>query len=105
MIALAAFVINASGCALLALAMQRHHRQVAAGTLKPQLQRRRRVLGSTALGLSLLVCWVALGPLVGLLLWLGLLSATTLLVALVLAFRPQWLAPPAWAGRSTGRRD
>ena len=105
MIALSAFVLNASGCALLALAMQRHHRQVAADTLTPPRQRRRRALGSTSLGLSLLVCWVALGPLMGLLLWLGMLSATTLIVALVLAFRPQWVAKPAWVGRTTGRRD
>ena len=105
MIALLALVITASGCALLALAMQRHHRQVAASTLNQQLQYQRRALGSTSLGLSLIVCWVALGPLVGLLLWLGMLSATTLLVTLVLAFRPRWLALPTWAGRSTGRSD
>lgn len=92
MMALLAFALACTGFAALALAMDRHHRQV---WQRPAPGRRGvllRVAGAVALGASLAACIAHSGWAVGAVLWLGLLSATASAVALVLTYRPQLFA-------------
>lgn len=97
---LPAFVLGFAGLAALALAMDRHHRQV----WPRGLPRHRRVLwrlaGVAGLLASFAVCAAQAGWAVGAVLWLGLLSAAAPMVTLVLSYRPDWLARAArpWRG-------
>lgn len=96
MMALLAFALACTGFAALALAMDRHHRQV---WQRPASGRQRvllRVLGTVCLGASLVACIAYSGWSVGIVLWLGLLSAAVPAVALVLTYQPRVLAVAPW---------
>ena len=88
----AAALLALAGMGWLALAMEVHWRQVAAprpgNTPAP---RAARLLGAGALPLSLLACLVADRPSMAVLVWLMLLAASAVLVALALARRPALL--------------
>lgn len=79
-----------SGLFALAWAMDRHRRQLAPG-VKPgrQLSHLFRLLGWTALALSLWAAWCGLGPGVGLTQWFGLLSLAALILVLQLTYLPR----------------
>ena len=90
---LAALVSGLAGFIALALAMERHWGEVGPAPL-PGLRRRGclRLFGAAALAASLSLCWLRDGPsfgsVGGLLVW----SLSAIAVALLLSWRPLWLA-------------
>jgi hypothetical protein len=90
---LAAFACNLCGMAWLALALPAHWQQVRPSARQPaNTARALRSLGASALAasfaLALLADHASIAPLV----WVMMLTAAALLVALTLASRPAWLA-------------
>lgn len=83
-----------AGMAWLALAMDAHWGQVMHRPAKQAAATRRglRWLGAAALGLSLLACLAADQPSMALIVWVMLLGAGAMGVALTLSRRPRWLA-------------
>lgn len=93
-----ALVANTAGLAWLALAMDTHWKQVR-GTQKPapRIARRLRLLGASALLLSLVLCLLADHATMASLVWVMALAAAALAVAFTLTWRPRLLAPlVAW---------
>ncbi len=93
----AALSLAVCGMAWFALAMNAHWQQVRRGAPTRRTATLLRVLGALALLASLLVCLrtdhATMAPLV----WVMALAGAALLVAFVLAWRAQWLAPlVAW---------
>ncbi|MCP5198118.1 MAG: DUF3325 family protein [Gammaproteobacteria bacterium] len=88
-----ATALSVSGMAGLALSMEVHWSQVmpqpacAAAGVRCLL----RVVGALALLLSLLACLRADRPSMAVLVWVMLLAAGALAIALALAWRPRWL--------------
>jgi hypothetical protein len=110
---LIAFVLALAGFTALALAMRRHHRDLFGRFPSVKRSVILRVVGGTALILSLAPCVFRADWPVGLVLWLGLLTVSALAVALMFAYRPAtWqqkrmaFPPPACAdvGRGAHRR-
>lgn len=97
----AASLLNTLGMAWLALSQERHLDTVCAGqhpspgpTPAPPTQHRWRLRGAALLALALGLCLWQDGAAFGSLLWLMLLSASALAVALQLSFGPgalRWL--------------
>jgi hypothetical protein len=86
------FLVSVAGTGWLALALDRHWRQVRE-TESPRAatRRRLRVLGGAALMTSLLVCFLANHASMAPLVWCMELAAAAFLVAMLLAWRPRWL--------------
>jgi hypothetical protein len=86
------------GFAWLALAMEPHWQQVrGTAPCPPRTVRALRVLGSVALAASLWACLRADHASMAALVWVLMLAAGALGVALTLAWRARWLAPlVAW---------
>jgi Protein of unknown function (DUF3325) len=90
---MAALATGFAGFAALALAMERHWGEVGPVPL-PGLRRRLllRLLGVAGLVVSLSLCWLrdgaSFGSVSGLLVW----SLSAVSVALLLSWRPRWLA-------------
>jgi hypothetical protein len=99
---LLALALNYVGAAALALAMDRHQRQVGGRTARHVLGW--RLLGGTAWGASLLLCCLSSGWGVGVVQWLGVLTVACLLVMAVLAFWPRCLLGGVMLTRRAGRR-
>lgn len=108
---MAAAALSLAGMAWLALAMEVHweqamHRPAAAEG--PAVRRSLRTMGAAALSLSLLACLMADRPSMAVLVWVMLLAAGAVAVALLLATRPGVLAlfwPMARSARvNTGRK-
>ncbi|QIB65130.1 DUF3325 domain-containing protein [Kineobactrum salinum] len=79
-----------AGMTGLSLAMPRHQRQVwPAVALAPPYRNGLRALGTGLLALALLPCIRAWGPSVGVVLWLGYLSAGAGGLVLLLSWRPR----------------
>jgi hypothetical protein len=99
-----ALVCSAGGIAWLALAMEVHWQQ-AQGTDAGPARRTAiglRVLGGTALAVSFIVCLVADHATMAVLVWVMSLAASALLVALMLAWQPRWLARlTPWTARQS----
>ena len=105
----AASLLNTLGMAWLALSQERHLETVSAGqqpgpSTSPSALRRWRLQGAALLALALGLCLWQDGAAFGSLLWLMLLSASALAVALQLSFGPsalRWLlgAAPGRASR------
>lgn len=91
-----------AGMGWLALAMEAHWEQVRAGHRPPATVRRLRVLGALGLAASLALCLRADHPSMAALVWVMLLAAAALAVALTLTWKPRWLLVLAWAG---GKED
>lgn len=98
MMLLAAVVTNALGLAWFALALDAHWQQVRGPQRPlPDTVRVLRALGTLALVVSLVLCFVADHPSMAPLVWVMALAGGALLVALILAWRPGLLSPlVAW---------
>jgi hypothetical protein len=90
--------------------MNRHHLQAGDRPVHPRERLVLRAIGGVGSVSSLTVCVTQTSWPVGLVLWMGLLTAASLPVALVLTYRPRLvpvLAPAAWliavAGSLLGR--
>lgn len=84
------FLLCYAGMAGLCLAMPRHQRQVWPSlVLSPLYRQILRALAAGMLALALLPCIRAWGTSVGVVLWLGYLSAGALCLVLLLAYRPR----------------
>jgi hypothetical protein len=101
----AAVLLAWCGTAWLALAMDVHWRQVRSGSVPTRATSRAlRASGALALLASLLVCLRADHATMAPLVWVMALAAGALLVALLLAWRPRWLAPlVVWLPRGHSR--
>lgn len=88
------FACAFAGLAWLALAMEGHWAQVR-GTpaAPPRTVRTLRAMGAAALLVSLALCLVADRASMAALVWVMQLAVGAVAVALLLAWRPRWLAP------------
>jgi hypothetical protein len=96
-----AYATCVAGFVWLALAMQPHWQQVRGGDEPPDVRTvwALRALGALALVLSLLACLRADHASMAALVWVLMLAAASLNVALMLTWRPRWLrvfAPWTW---------
>src|SRR5688500_16980127 len=88
----ATFGCSVCGMAWLALALKPHWTQVRHDTPhSATVARRLRLAGTVALLLSLVLCLVVDHASMAALVWVMTLSASALVVAMTLAFRPHWL--------------
>lgn len=89
---LAAFGLALWGFALLALSQERHRKQMF-GPLAGRAPRLRvqRATGFTAIGLGLPLCVAAESASFGSLLWVVLVCAAAMSIALTLTWQPHWL--------------
>lgn len=95
LLTLAAFALALWGFALLALSQERHVEHVFGRHARPAPRLRvQRATGFTAIGLGLPACVAAEGAAFGSLLWVVLVCAAAMAVALTLTWRPHWLR--AW---------
>jgi hypothetical protein len=88
MTALAAFTLAFFGFAALALSMHRHHRDVFGAPPTRARSLALRIAGWVLLGLSLAPCIAQAGWAVGIVRWLGLLTAAALAIVLILTLMP-----------------
>jgi uncharacterized protein DUF3325 len=95
------FALSICGMAWLALAMKPHWAQVrGASAHSASTARKLRFAAAAALLLSLVVCLLVDHASMAALVWVMNVSASALIVAMTLAYRPGWLswlvgAPPA----------
>jgi hypothetical protein len=83
-----------AGMAWLALSMKPHWQQVRGQQfLAPSAQRTLRLLGATAVSVSLLLCMSADHPSMAVLVWVLLATASALAVTFVFTWRPRLLYP------------
>jgi len=87
----AAFACAASGMAFCALAMKVHWQQVRGGAPGPSAVRRLRLRAVAALVGSFALCVLADHISMAVLVWVMMLTVSSVLCALVLAYRPQSL--------------
>lgn len=84
---LLALALAFAGMAALSVAMDRHYEQLTRRRETPCLLRMGlRALGGLLIALALVPCLIAWGGSVGIVVWLGFLSAGALCVALLLAW-------------------
>jgi hypothetical protein len=89
----ASFFSAVCGMAWLALAMKPHWAQLQSGAPhSAAVARRLRVVGALALCASLALCFSADHASMASLVWVMTLSASALIVAMTLAYRPRWLS-------------
>ncbi|HEU5133599.1 MAG TPA: DUF3325 domain-containing protein [Steroidobacteraceae bacterium] len=100
MMLLLAFFLSFVGLALLALAMERHWRQLrATEPLTNSTARLLRIGGSIALASSLALCLTVDHASMASLVWIMTLAVSAFVLAMLLAWCPGWLAPLiAWTG-------
>lgn len=91
LLTLAAFGLALWGFSLLALSQARHFETVHACPPPTGTRTASRMAGFTAIGLCLPLCIVSEGAGFGSLLWLLLISAAAMAIALTLTWRPRWL--------------
>lgn len=104
LLTLAAFWLALWGFALLALSQERHVEHVFGRHARPASRlRAQRATGFTAIGLGLPACLAAQGAGFGSLLWVVLVCAAAMGVALTLTWRPRWLR--AWPFRCFAPRQ
>ena len=103
----AAVLAGAAGMGWLALAMDVHWDQVRGKVEQPTPVRRLRMLGTLALVASLLLCLTADHASMAVLVWIMVLAASALGVAMLLAWRPRCLRPLLYAvpGKDVGQRQ
>jgi Protein of unknown function (DUF3325) len=73
----------------LALAMDRHHGQVLNGRPSARFRSAMRMAGAALLAMSVIPCVTAHGWSIGLTWWIGILTAASMPVLLLLTYRPQ----------------
>lgn len=81
-----AFLLALLGLLLLALAMDKHHRQVFGKTPFLKTKAVFRVTGAASLSISLVLCAQIIGWSVGAVLWFGLLNLAAIIVALFFTY-------------------
>jgi hypothetical protein len=81
------------GFGALALAMDRHHRQVFGRGPGTPLRITLRIVGASALAASFAACVAGSGWSIGAVEWFGVLSAAPLTLVLLLAYRPRSASP------------
>lgn len=81
---LLALLLACVGFASLALAMDRHHRQLRQCVPSHRQRQWLRLLGSLGLAVSLAICLADAGWASGIVLWLGILSLAALTIVLTL---------------------
>lgn len=88
-----ALASSVGGMAWLALAMDVHWAQVRGEAVvqTPALVRGLRLLGALGLSLALLLCLCVNHPGIAVLVWVMMLAASSLLVAMTLTWRATWL--------------
>lgn len=86
---LLALLLASAGMAALSLAMHRHHRQIRGTLPPPALRHTLRWSGGSLLTLALVPCLSEWDAGVGIVSWLGFLSAGALIVVAVLACLPR----------------
>lgn len=91
MIELLAFLSCIFGFLCLAIAMNRHHRQVLDRTPSIHKALKLRLLGSTVIAISFALCVIAAGWDTGTVLWFGVASASVLAITALLSYLPRWL--------------
>lgn len=95
LLTVAAFAITAFGLALLSLTQERHWSSVARGSALPHPSRAalrcRRWIAGSALAAGCGLSVIGNGTSFGVLLYVVLLGACAMSVALTLAWKPQWL--------------
>lgn len=84
-----ALALACAGMALLCLAMDRHHQQVWGREPSPRLRLGLRASAALLLALALLPCVAAWSATVGIVLWLGFLSAGVLPLVFLLPYAPR----------------
>jgi hypothetical protein len=89
---LAAVFSSVCGMGWLALAKTAHWQQVHGQPPASDSARTLHALGAVALGSSLLLCLWVDHPSMGSLVWLMSLTASALIVAFTLAWKPRWLS-------------
>ncbi len=92
MMSLLAFAACFLGAAWLALAMDAHWRQVHGPSPAVRDRVVLRTLGIAALAGGLMACLRANHPSIAALVWIMSVAVASLLTALLLAWRPRWLA-------------
>jgi len=95
-----ALLLALAGFACLALAMERHHRDVAGHAPAPTRQRLLQVLGYAALAASLMACIAAWGIAQGFVGWCGVLAVGAGAMLLWLSFRSSAKPTPRPSSRS-----
>lgn len=85
---LLSFIVMITGFAMLALAMDRHHRDAFAGVPTAARRKKLRIGGTGLLLLSLLACIAADGATFGAVWFVGQTALAGLIVLLALAFVP-----------------
>ncbi|MQA38546.1 DUF3325 domain-containing protein [Rugamonas aquatica] len=85
----AALLLASSGMTALALAIDRHHRQVYGADATPGARLVLRVAGAVLLALAICPCVLLWGAGAGIVAWTGMLTAGALVPALALAYHPR----------------
>jgi hypothetical protein len=94
----AAFALMFLGFAVLALSQERHWERVhETNWLAARSPRAQRAIGFIAIAAALPLCLHDQGAGFGSLLWVVLMGAAAMAVALLLTWRPRWLRPLARA--------
>ncbi|MCC7645742.1 MULTISPECIES: DUF3325 domain-containing protein [unclassified Janthinobacterium] len=88
---LCALGLSYAGMASLSLAMDRHHGQVWSRDAAPGVRRALQLAGAVLLALAIWPCVAGWSVTVGIVAWLGFISAGALLVALLLPYAPRLL--------------
>lgn len=98
------FALAYAGMSGLALAMDRHHRQLRQTADSPGaiIRRAWRLAGWALLALSLWLSLHTWGAAVGAAAWFGVVSAVTLALVLVLPYAPALAWQAAWAAAPLG---
>jgi hypothetical protein len=102
---LAALTVTVLGFIWLAMAMEPHWKQIHGAKLPAAGMRiALRTLGSLCLCGALLLCLRADHASMAVLVWIMLLAAAAVLVAMTLAWQPRWLRAvwPGWLERDVG---
>lgn len=89
--------LSFTGLALLALSLDRHHRDAFGTCVPPARARSLRLAGWLAIGLSLAAAVFAEGANFGPVQWVGSLTGAALAAVALLSYRPGWLRPAAMA--------
>ena len=101
----AASLASYGGFACLALAMPCHWRDASGQRVNVAPHRTwLRPCGFLLLGTAYILCLYRDGPSFGSLLWVVLISAAAIAVALTLAWHPQWLLPAVWHPRHEAKK-
>ena len=98
----AALLLASAGMTALALAIDRHHRQVYGADATPGARLVLRVAGAVLLALAIYPCVLLWGSGAGFVAWIGMLTVGALLAAGLLPYWPARIAPLAVAAGALG---